>query len=49
VFEKLFEPKRGPVTGGPRKSHNKELHNMFSLQNVIGDISTMTLYCQTVI
>jgi hypothetical protein len=40
VFEKrvqrrIFEPKRDEVTGGWRKLHNEELHNLYSSPNII--------------
>jgi hypothetical protein len=30
VMRRIFGPKRDEVTGGWRKLHNKELHNLFS-------------------
>ncbi|PNF33394.1 hypothetical protein B7P43_G04169, partial [Cryptotermes secundus] len=27
---RIFRPKRGEVTGGWRKMHNEELHNLYS-------------------
>jgi hypothetical protein len=35
VLRRIFGPKRGEVAGGWRKLHNKELHNLYSLPNVI--------------
>jgi hypothetical protein len=32
---RIFGPKREEVTGGWRKLHNKELHNMYSHQELI--------------
>jgi hypothetical protein len=33
--EEIFGPKRDGVTGGWRKLHNEELHNLYSLPNII--------------
>jgi hypothetical protein len=30
VLRRIFEPKRGEVTGDWRKLHNEELHNLYS-------------------
>jgi hypothetical protein len=30
VFRRIFGPKRDEVTGGWRKLHNEELHNLYS-------------------
>jgi hypothetical protein len=39
VFEnmvmRIFEPKRDGVTGGRRKLHNEEFHNLYSLPSII--------------
>jgi hypothetical protein len=35
VLRKIFGPKRDEVTGSWRKLLNEELHNLYSLQNVI--------------
>jgi hypothetical protein len=35
VLRRLFGPKSNEVTGGWRKLHNEELHNLYSLQNII--------------
>jgi hypothetical protein len=40
VFEnrllmRIFGPKRGGVTGGCRKLHNEELHNLYSSPSII--------------
>jgi hypothetical protein len=40
VFEKrvkrtIFGPKRKEITGGWRKMHNEELHNLYSSSNII--------------
>jgi hypothetical protein len=42
VFEnrvlRIFGPKRDEVTGGWRKLHNEELHNLYSSPSIIGMI-----------
>jgi hypothetical protein len=35
VLRRIFGPKRDEMTGGWRKLHNKELHNLFSSPNII--------------
>jgi hypothetical protein len=30
VLKRIFEPKKDEVTGGWRKLHNEELHNLYS-------------------
>jgi hypothetical protein len=35
VLRRLFGPKRDEVTGGRRKLHNEELHNLYSLPSII--------------
>jgi hypothetical protein len=35
VLRKIFGPKRVGVTGGWRKLHNEELHNLYSSPNII--------------
>jgi hypothetical protein len=35
VLSRIFGPKRDRVTGGWRKLHNEELHNLYSLQSII--------------
>jgi hypothetical protein len=35
ALRKIFEPKRDEVTGGWRKLHNEELHNLYSSPNII--------------
>jgi hypothetical protein len=34
----MFGPKRDEVTGGWRKLHNEELHNLHALPSIIGMI-----------
>jgi hypothetical protein len=36
VLRKIFGPKRDEVTGGWRKLHNEEFHNLYSLPGYIG-------------
>jgi hypothetical protein len=35
VLRRIFRPKRDEVTGDWRKLHNEELHNLYSLPNII--------------
>jgi hypothetical protein len=35
VLTKIFEPKKDGVTGGWRKLHNEELHNLYHSPNII--------------
>jgi hypothetical protein len=35
VLRRIFGPKRGRVTGGWRKLHNEELHNLYSSPSII--------------
>jgi hypothetical protein len=35
VLRSIFGPKRDEVTGGWRKLHNEELHNLYSLPSII--------------
>jgi hypothetical protein len=35
VLRRIFGPKRDEVTGGCRKLHNEELHNLYSSSSVI--------------
>jgi hypothetical protein len=34
VVRRIFRPKMDEVTGGWRKLHNEELHNLYSLRNI---------------
>jgi hypothetical protein len=45
VLRRIFGPKRDEVTGGWRKLHNEELHNLYSSPNIITMIKSrrMTL------
>jgi hypothetical protein len=45
VFEskeprRIFGPKREEVVGGWRRLHNEELHNLYTLQNIIREIKS---------
>jgi hypothetical protein len=35
VLRRIFGPRRGRVTGGWRKLHNEELHNLYSSPSII--------------
>jgi hypothetical protein len=35
VLRRIFEPKRDEVTGGWRKLHNEQLHNLYSPSSII--------------
>jgi hypothetical protein len=35
VLRRIFEPKRDEVTGGWRKLHNEELHDLYSSPSII--------------
>jgi hypothetical protein len=38
VLRRIFGPKRDEVTGGWRKLHNEELHNLYSSPSIISMI-----------
>jgi hypothetical protein len=40
VVRRIFGPKWGEVTGEWRKLHNRELHNLYSSPDVIGQIKS---------
>jgi hypothetical protein len=40
VLRRIFGPKRGGVTGGWRKLHNEELHNLYSSPSIIRNIKS---------
>jgi hypothetical protein len=40
VLKSIFEPKRDEVTGGWRKLHSEDLHNLYSSPNVIKIINS---------
>jgi hypothetical protein len=35
VLRRIFGPKRDEVTGGCRKEHNEEVHNLYSSSSII--------------
>jgi hypothetical protein len=43
VLSRIFDPKRDKVTGGWRKLHNGELHNLYSSPSIIRMIKSMRL------
>jgi hypothetical protein len=43
VLRRIFGPKRDGVTGGWRKLHNKELHNLYSSSSIIRIIKSMRM------
>jgi hypothetical protein len=40
VIRRIFGPKRDEVTGGWRKLHNEELHNLYSSPSIISMIKS---------
>jgi hypothetical protein len=40
VLRRIFGPKRAEVTGGLRKLHNEELHNLYSSPIIIRKIKS---------
>jgi hypothetical protein len=40
VLRRIFGPKRDEVTGGWRKLHNEELHNLYSSPSIIRTIKS---------
>jgi hypothetical protein len=45
VPRRIFGPRRDEVTGGWRKLHNKELHNLYFLLNIIRMVKLRRLRC----
>jgi hypothetical protein len=45
VLRRIFGPKRDEVMGDWRKLHNKELHNLYSLPNIIRMIKSRRIRC----
>jgi phosphatidylinositol kinase/protein kinase (PI-3 family) len=45
IRERIFGPKRDEVTGGWRKLHNEELHNLYSSPSIIRMIKSRRLKC----
>jgi hypothetical protein len=45
MLRRIFGPKRDEVTGGWRKLHNEELHNMYSSPSIIRMIKSRRIRC----
>jgi hypothetical protein len=43
LLRRIFEPKRDEMTGGWRKLHNEELHNLYSVPSIIRMIKSWRL------
>jgi hypothetical protein len=43
MLRRTFEPKRDEVTGGWRKMHNEELHNLYSSSGIIRIVKSRTM------
>jgi hypothetical protein len=43
VLRRIFGPKRDEVTGGWRKLHNEELHNLYSSPDIIKIIKSRSM------
>jgi hypothetical protein len=43
LLRRIFGPKKDEVTGGWRKLHNVELHNLYSLPSIIRMIKSMRM------
>jgi hypothetical protein len=43
VLRSIFEPKRDGVTGGCRKLHNEEIHNLYSSPSIIRIIKSRSM------
>jgi hypothetical protein len=43
LLRRIFGPKRDEVTGGWRKLHNEELHNLYSSPSIIGIIKSRNM------
>jgi hypothetical protein len=43
VLRRIFGPKRDELTGGWRKLHNEELHNLYCLLSIIRMIKSMRM------
>jgi hypothetical protein len=46
VLRRIFAPKRDEVTGGWRKLHNEELHNVYSSPNIFRVIKSRRMRWQ---
>jgi hypothetical protein len=45
VLRSVFEPKRDEVTGGWRKLHTEELHNLYSSLSIISMMKSRRMKC----
>jgi hypothetical protein len=45
VLRRIFGPKREEVTGGWRRLHNEELHNLKASQNIISVTKSRKIKC----
>jgi hypothetical protein len=45
VLRRIFGPKRDEVTGGWRKLHNEELHDLYSSPSIIRIIKARIMRC----
>jgi hypothetical protein len=45
VLRRIFGPKRDEVTGGKRKLHIEELHNLYSSPSIIRMIKSRRMRC----
>jgi hypothetical protein len=45
VLRRIFGPKSDEVTGGWRKLHNEELHNLYSSSSIIRMIKSRRMRC----
>jgi hypothetical protein len=45
VLRRIFGPKRDEVTGGWRKLHNEEIHNLYPSQSIIRIIKLRRMRC----
>jgi hypothetical protein len=45
VLRRIFGPKRDEVTGGWRKLHNEDLHNLYSSPSIIRMMKSRRMRC----
>jgi hypothetical protein len=45
VLRRIFGRKRGDVTGGWRKLHNEELHNLYASPSIVSVIKSRMMRC----
>jgi hypothetical protein len=43
VLRRMYGPKKAKITGGTEKITNKELHNLYSSQNIISVMKSRTM------